>query len=251
MIERFPEMTDEIREMQTFKNLYARYHPNKSGVIFTRTVHKTEECGFPRSGLYFRTDGLIVNYNIKITDEEKELFEAEVAEIAKKYTGVQQVAKRGNLPIVVPEHIREFNILKHLNYIYNPVKIKNVRKKAREKKKVIKESLIYNFANNTSRAVQNMFGNLHQGIYGEYRKNADGNVVVNFIDTRLKSANTQYKVAPESLYDYLVKYDFITLVENRDSYKKFYFTERAFDAELMKQHFQVRGKRPKKVKLEK
>lgn len=251
MVERFPEMTDEIREMQTFKNLYARYHPNKSGVLFTRTVHKTEECGFPRSGLYFRTDGLIINYNIKISEEEKELFENDIVEVAKKYANVQQVAKRGNLPIVVPEHIREHNILKHLNYIYNPVKIKKVRKEAHVKQKIVKESLLYNFAKNTSRSVQTMFGNLHQGIYGEYRKNVDGEVIVNFIDTRMKYDSKQYKVAPESLYDFLLKYDLITLVEDRETYKKFYFTEKAFDAETLKKHFQVRGKRPKKVIVEK
>lgn len=237
------ELTDEIKNSAWYKFRYkTSYGDKENPIIHSKIINDTSECGFPKKKFYYFTDGIKVNFRKSLDENIKQEFIDKVTELVKEHEDIIQISYTNHLSLAVPEHIREVKMINNLNSIRSTKKRVERYRKARLKKRIEREKFL--FLGKTTPSIKNLlYRNLTTSLLGEYFENSDGEYLITLTDTKAKYVETQKKVISKELYDHLEKHKLIDFLENKETYKKFFFTEEMFNNR--KKYFRIYNKEKK------
>ena len=213
-------LTQELKESHTFQTTYGRFYKNPCSVIWTRIKESLDECGFSRKGLYMKTDGVSVHYRSSISKEHREEFQKRLIDLVSEYEDVIQISLDSNMSLTNPEHLRWQKVFDFI------IKSNNSTSRRERKVKQFKNRDKDKFTRYINRYTKEAIVRTAHTCYGEYHKNSEGVELIYLIDDSKRIIENQNKVVPKELFEHFLKHELITFTENRDTYKKFYFTQK-------------------------
>jgi hypothetical protein len=211
-------ITEEYLQ-ERFRKSYGHIYKKPSGVIFSTIEHSISECGYPKKKHYYFGDGWKIHLRNGWDENLKNEFEEKLLELARNYSDINQIERKDSLVYVANEKLRAVNVNKGIERRYNSA----TRIRRSKKRKV--EIASFKFKNKIKHAVKKLLNKPSPNFYGEYFKNSSDDIKIILSDDTQVSKDSQYKEISLELYEHFVKHNLLEFVEDRDAYKKFYFSQ--------------------------
>lgn len=212
------ELTEEYLK-ERFEKSYRLVYKKPSGVIYSTIQESLSECGYPKQKHFYLGDGWKIHLRNGWDEDKKKEFEERLIELSKQYPDVIQIEQNSILSFTANENLRRKVVEKTIVRRYNTTS----RLERRKKKNAIDNS--FKYQKKILTALRTLLRNPSPNFYGEYFKNSSGDVKIVIFDDTKYSKNHQYKEMDLELYEHFVKHNLLEFVEDREVYKKFYFSQ--------------------------
>jgi hypothetical protein len=211
-------LTEEYIQ-ERFRKSYENIYKKPSGVIYSTIEKSISECGYPKKKHYYLGDGWKIHLRNGWDENLKKEFEEKLIELVQKYNDINQIEQNDYLVYVANEKLRALSVNKSIEKRYDS------RSRVKRAKKQRISIASFKFKGELKHNTRTLLKNPSPNFYGEYFKNSSDEVKIMLSDDTQVSKDKQYKEMSLELFEHFVKHNLLEFIEDRDAYKKFYFSQ--------------------------